>query len=216
MLPLTAPAGPTLLVVGDSLSAGYGVSTDERWVTLLGQRLQSRCGEVSVVNASVSGDTSSGGAARLPTLLRQHRPDLVIIELGGNDGLRGIDTGTLRENLLNMVREAKAGTAHVLLLGVKLPANYGPDFVNAFHQVYYDVAEETSVPLVPFLLEGVALDPDLMQTDGIHPNDRAQPRLLENVWPHLEPMLDDPGSGFSCREPPPPSLTAIPGQSRQE
>jgi len=216
MLPLTATAAPpTLLVVGDSLSAGYGVSTDRRWVTLLSQRLQSRCGEVEVVNASVSGDTSSGGVTRLPPLLRRHRPELVIIELGGNDGLRGIDTGTMRRNLLDMVRGAQADEAHVLLLGVRLPANYGPDFVNAFHQVYYDVAEETSVPLVPFLLEGVALDPDLMQADGIHPNDRAQPRLLENVWPHLEPMLDDPGSGFSCREPP-PTLTASPDERLQQ
>ncbi len=208
LLPLTATAAPpTLLLVGDSLSAGYGVSTDRRWASLLAQRLQARCGEVAVINASVSGDTSSGGVTRLHALLQRHRPDLVIIELGGNDGLRGIDTGTMKRNLLNMVREAQAGAAHVLLLGVRLPANYGPDFVNAFHQVYYDVADETSVPLVPFLLEGVALDPDLMQADGIHPNDRAQPRLLENVWPHLAPMLDDPGSGFSCRAPPVPSLT---------
>ena len=191
-------AGPSLLVVGDSLSAGYGVSTDQRWVTLLAKRLQSRCSSAQVINASVSGDTSGGGLARLSSLLRQHRPEIVIIELGGNDGLRGIDTRTMRGNLLGMVRAAQSEGAQVLLLGVRLPSNYGPDFVNAFHQVYYDVAETSSVPLVPFFLEGVALDPELMQADGIHPNDLAQPRLLQNVWEGLAPLLSDPESGFAC------------------
>lgn len=193
-----ALAGPSLLVVGDSLSAGYGVSTEQRWVTLLANRLQSRCPGVEVINASVSGDTSSGGLSRLPPLLQQHRPGIVIIELGGNDGLRGINTRTMRENLLRMVEAAQSGNARVLLLGVRLPANYGADFVNAFHQVYYDVAETSSVPLVPFFLEGVALDPALMQADGIHPNDLAQPRLMENVWDGLKPLLQETGSGFLC------------------
>jgi acyl-CoA thioesterase-1 len=195
-----ALAGPGLLVVGDSLSAGYGVSTDQRWVTLLANRLQSRCASVEVINASVSGDTSSGGLTRLPLLLQQHRPGIVIIELGGNDGLRGINTQTMRENLLRMVRAAQSAGARVLLLGVRLPVNYGPDFVNAFHQVYYDVAETSSVPLVPFLLEGVALDPELMQADGIHPNDRAQPRLLENVWPYLKPLMNEAGFDTNCQQ----------------
>lgn len=190
-------ASPTLLVLGDSLSAGYGVATEHRWVDLLAQRLRSRCaGEV--INASVSGDTSGGGLSRLPALLRRHRPDLVILELGGNDGLRGIGAETLRQNLLRMVRSSKEAGAGVLLLGMRLPANYGPDFVEVFHRVYYDVAETASVPLVPFFLEGVALDPALMQADGIHPNDAAQPRLLENVWSRLEPMLRRPDSGFTC------------------
>jgi acyl-CoA thioesterase-1 len=209
MLSLASQAEPTLLVVGDSLSAGYGVSTHQRWVTLLTQRLQSHCGSVKVINASVSGDTSRGGVSRLPPLLQQHRPALVIIELGGNDGLRGIDTRTMRENLLRMTKASQAQGAQVLLLGVKLPANYGPDFVNAFHQVYYDVAEATSVPLVPFFLQGVALDPGLMQVDGIHPNDRAQPKLLENVWAYLEPMLEDAGSGFPCLGLPPQSARPV-------
>jgi acyl-CoA thioesterase-1 len=198
MLPQMAMAGPTLLVVGDSLSAGYGVTTDRRWVTLLAQRLQSRCGDVDVINASVSGDTSSGGVSRLPPLLQQHQPDLVIVELGGNDGLRGIGVKTMRQNLLQMVARSQKSGAQVLLLGVRLPANYGPDFVDAFHQVYYDVAEAASVPLVPFFLEGVALDLGLMQADGIHPNDAGQPKLLENVWRRLEPMLVTPGTGFAC------------------
>ena len=175
-------ASPTLLVVGDSLSDGYGVTTDRRWVTLLAQRMHEHCPASEVINASVSGDTSSGGVTRLTSLLQQHHPDLVIVELGGNDGLRGIGAGTMRQNLLQMVQRSQASGAQVLLLGVRLPANYGPDFVNAFHQVYYDVAAAASVPLVPFLLEGVALDRSLMQADGIHPNDDGQPRLLENVW----------------------------------
>ena len=193
-------AGPSLLVVGDSLSAGYGVSTDQRWVTLLAKRLQSKCPSTQVINASVSGDTSGGGLSRLSPLLRQHRPEIVIIELGGNDGLRGINTRTMRGNLLGMVRAAQSEGARVLLLGVRLPSNYGPDFVNAFHQVYYDVAETSSVPLVPFFLKGVALDPELMQADGIHPNDRAQPRLLENVWPYLKSLMDEAGVDTNCLE----------------
>lgn len=210
---LPAPASPTLLVVGDSLSAGYGVTTARRWVTLLEERLHERCAAGEVINASVSGDTSSGGVSRLPPLLQQHRPDLVIVELGGNDGLRGIGAETMRQNLLRMVKLAMESGAQVLLLGVRLPSNYGPDFVSAFHQVYYDVAEAASVPLVPFLLEGVALDRSLMQGDGIHPNDEGQPRLLENVWSHLEPMLDDPGSGFDCHGPPSQSLTSVPANN---
>jgi acyl-CoA thioesterase-1 len=199
MLPAVILAAPALLVVGDSLSSGYGVSAKQRWVTLLAERLQARCGDVQVINASVTGDTSSGGVSRLPALLQQHRPALVIIELGGNDGLRGIPPRTLQENLLRMVRRSRLAGAHVLLLGVKLPANYGPEFVARFHRVYYDVAAEASVPLVPFFLEGVALNPDLMQADGIHPNDRAQPVLLDNVWSTLESLLADSAAGFDCR-----------------
>ncbi|MEJ2692359.1 MAG: arylesterase [Candidatus Thiodiazotropha sp.] len=201
ILPHAVWAEPTLLVVGDSLSAGYGVTTQQRWVTLLAARLRSRCGDVELINASVSGDTSGGGVTRLPPLLRRHRPALVVIELGGNDGLRGIDSRTMRANLLGMVQTSQAAGARVLLLGVRLPANYGPDFVNAFHQVYYDVAETASVPLVPFLLKGIALDPSLMQADGIHPNDRGQRRMLENVWRGLEPLLAAEGSGFNCAAP---------------
>ena len=186
-------AETTLLVVGDSLSAGYGVATEMRWVDLLSQRLNRHCGAFTVVNASVSGDTSGGGLARLPALLKKRRPALVIIELGGNDGLRGIDSREMRDNLQRMVKLSKQAGARVLLLGVRLPANYGPDFVKAFHQVYYDVSEAESVPLVPFFLEGVALNPELMQSDGIHPNDRAQPILRDNVWSGLIPVLMESG-----------------------
>lgn len=180
---------PGLLVVGDSLSAGYGVTTEQRWVTLLTQRLERHCGAFEVVNASISGDTSKGGLSRLPALLTGHRPDIVIIELGGNDGLRGIAVKTMRQNLQRMVGLAKQAGASVLLLGVRLPANYGEDFVNAFHQVYYDVARAESVPLVPFFLQGVALHEQLMQGDGIHPNDKAQTILLDNVWPKLQALI---------------------------
>ncbi|MBT2971377.1 MAG: arylesterase [gamma proteobacterium symbiont of Ctena orbiculata] len=195
-LPLSA-AQQNLLVVGDSLSAGYGVTTEQRWVSLLAQRLKRHCGLFAVVNASVSGDTTKGGVSRLPTLLANHQPDIVIIELGGNDGLRGIGIVTMRDNLQQMVRLAKEAGASVLLLGVRLPANYGEDFVNAFHQVYYDVARAESVPLVPFFLQDVALDEGLMQADGIHPNEKAQPILLDNVWSALKSLILQ--SELDCR-----------------
>jgi acyl-CoA thioesterase-1 len=182
------------MVVGDSLSAGYGVATEKRWVNLLAQQINRHCGPFTLVNASVSGDTSRGGLSRLPALLADHQPALVIIELGGNDGLRGIDSGEMRTNLQQMVRLSKQAGARVLLLGVRLPANYGPEFTNAFHQVYYDVSEAESVPLVPFFLEGVAMDMTLMQGDGIHPNDRAQPILKDNVWSGMKPLLKGIGA----------------------
>ncbi len=193
VLPLAAGAQETvrLLVVGDSLSAGYGVTRGERWVDLLAKQLNGHCDAFQVINASISGDTSGGGLSRLPKLLEQHRPALVIIELGGNDGLRGISLAELRGNLQGMVQLAKQADARVLLLGMRLPANYGHDFVQAFHQVYFDVADAESVPMVPFFLEGVALNPERMQADGIHPNDQAQPTLKDNVWPVLKPMIED-------------------------
>lgn len=193
-----ATAQAKLLVVGDSLSAGYGVSTEQRWVNLLAQRINQHCGPFAVVNASVSGDTSNGGLSRLPDLLVNHQPTVVIIELGGNDGLRGISIQTMRDNLQRMVALSKQAGASVMLLGIRLPANYGPDFVNAFHQVYYDVSEAESVPLVPFFLEGVALDRELMQGDGIHPNDKAQPILRDNVWSILQPLLTESGVTNGC------------------
>jgi acyl-CoA thioesterase I len=195
-LPLSG--SPKLLVVGDSLSAGYGVTSEERWVNLLAQRLKNKCPAAEVINASVSGDTSSGGVSRLGPLLQRQDPDLVIIELGGNDGLRGINPKTMHDNLLQMVKQSQTAGAKVLLLGVKMPPNYGDDFVQAFHQVYFDVAEQASVPLVPFFLEGVALNAKLMQADGIHPNDQAQAILMQNILPALEHMLADPEWDSGC------------------
>ncbi|MET0029211.1 MAG: arylesterase [Candidatus Thiodiazotropha sp.] len=192
MLPLTAAAQESarVLVVGDSLSAGYGVTRGARWVDLLERQLNDHCDAFQVINASISGDTSGGGLSRLPKLLEQHRPDLVIIELGGNDGLRGISLAELRGNLQGMVQLAKQAGARVLLLGMRLPANYGHDFVQAFHQVYFDVADAESVPMLPFFLQGVALNPELMQADGIHPNDKAQPIMKDHVWAELKPIIE--------------------------
>lgn len=190
LLMLAQPAlGGTLLVIGDSISAGFGLDTRQGWVDLLEQRLQQEDPSYKVVNASISGDTSSGGLARLPALLAEHRPDLLIIELGGNDGLRGQPPLQLQQNLAAMVAAARQQGARVLLLGMQLPPNYGARYTTAFAQVYADLARTEKVPLVGFFLEGVGGNPELMQPDGIHPNAQAQSRLLENVWPVLQPML---------------------------
>ena len=179
----------TVLVVGDSISAALGLDTRQGWVALLQERLQQRGFEQQVVNASISGDTSSGGLARLPTLLEQHQPQVVIIELGGNDGLRGQPPVQLQQNLARMVEASRQSGARVLLLGMRLPPNYGARYTAAFSGVFTDVARNQQVPLVPFLLEGVGGVAGMMQNDGIHPTAAAQPRLLENVWPTLEPLL---------------------------
>ena len=187
---LAQPAlGATVLVVGDSISAGFGLDTQPSWVDLLHERLKQQGFEHQVVNASISGDTSSGGLARLPALLAEHRPELVIIELGGNDGLRGQPTEQLQQNLAAMVADSRKQGAGVLLLGMQLPPNYGARYTQSFAKVYSDLAASAEVPLVPFFLEGVGGQPALMQADGIHPNAQAQPLLLENVWPALQPML---------------------------
>lgn len=181
----------TLLVVGDSISAGYGLAEGQGWVRLLEQRLQERKLDYRVVNASISGDTTAGGLARLPRLLADHRPEVVAIELGGNDGLRGQPLAQFQRNLTTLVEQAKAKGARVLLLGMRLPPNYGPRYTDGFAQVYVDVAKAQQVALVPFLLEGVGGDPAYMQPDGIHPQANAQQRLLDNAWPQLQPLLRD-------------------------
>ncbi|WP_435605359.1 arylesterase [Pseudomonas knackmussii] len=182
-------AAQTLLVVGDSISAGFGLNTDQGWVTLLQQRLQKEGYAYKVVNASISGDTSAGGLARLPALLSGEKPGLVVIELGGNDGLRGQPPQQLQQNLASMVAASQQAGAKVLLLGMRLPPNYGERYTQAFVRAYEQVAQASQVPLVPFFLDGVGGVPQLMQADGIHPTAAAQPRLLENVWPQLKPML---------------------------
>jgi acyl-CoA thioesterase-1 len=181
----------TLLVVGDSISAGYGLADGQGWVRLLEQRLQEQKIDYQVVNASISGDTTAGGLARLPSLLADHRPEVVAIELGGNDGLRGQPLAQIERNLTALVEQAKAKGARVLLLGMRLPPNYGPRYTDGFAQVYTDVAKAQQVPLVPFLLEGVGGDTAFMQPDGIHPRANAQKRLLDNAWPQLQPLLRD-------------------------
>jgi acyl-CoA thioesterase-1 len=179
----------TLLVLGDSISAAFGLDTRQGWVSLLEQRLAAEGFDYQVVNASVSGDTSAGGLARLPTLLAEHRPDLLIVELGGNDGLRGQAPAQLQQNLAAMVQQARKAGTRVLILGMKLPPNYGLRYTTAFADVFPQVAKEQDVALVPFLLEGAAGLPLMTQADGIHPTAAAQPRLLDNVWPVLKPLL---------------------------
>jgi acyl-CoA thioesterase-1 len=187
--PVAAAPVPTILVVGDSLSAGYGIDVRDGWVALLGQRLVAQGYPHRVVNASVSGETTAGGFTRLPAALQRHRPEIVIIELGANDGLRGLSLAQTRANLESMIKAARAAGARVLLVGIHLPPNYGPAYTRKFRGVYDDLVRRYRLAYVPFLLEGVALTPGLMQPDGLHPVTSAQPRLLDNVWPYLEPLL---------------------------
>ncbi|MGF6558125.1 acyl-CoA thioesterase-1 [Pseudomonas sp. S30_BP2TU TE3576] len=182
-------AAGTVLIVGDSISAGFGLDTRLGWVSLLEQRLKREGFDDKVINASISGDTSAGGQARLPALLAEHKPELVILELGGNDGLRGLLPTQLQQNLASMIDSSRASGAKVLLLGMQLPPNYGARYTKAFAEVYSNLADEKKIPLVPFFLEGVGGHPDLMQADGIHPAAGAQDKLLENVWPTLKPLL---------------------------
>jgi acyl-CoA thioesterase-1 len=188
-LDVRAAPAPAILVVGDSLSAGYGIELRAGWVTLLQQRLTQQGYPHRVVNASISGDTSAGGRARLADALKRHRPQIVIIELGANDGLRGLSLRATRTNLEAMIKAAQSAGARVLLVGMQLPPNYGPEYTGKFRAIYRDLASRYNLALVPFLLDGVALTPGLMQPDGLHPRAAAQPRLLDNVWPRLEPLL---------------------------
>ncbi|WP_242458115.1 arylesterase [Halomonas sp. YLGW01] len=179
---------PTLLMMGDSLSAAYGLERQEDgWVSLLAERLE---GEARVVNASISGETTAGGATRLPELLRQHAPEIVLLELGANDGLRGLAPRQMRKNLEAMIEASQASGARVVLLGIDIPPNYGDAYRDAFTGIFEELAARFELPLVPFLLEGVALEDGLMQDDGLHPTAQAQPAILENVWPTLAPLLE--------------------------
>ena len=182
-------AAGTVLIVGDSISAAFGLDTRQGWVSLLEQRLKTEGFDDKVVNASISGDTSAGGLARLPALLSAHKPDLVVLELGGNDGLRGQPPTQLQQNLAAMIDSSRASGAKVLLLGMQLPPNYGRRYTDAFARVYSTLAEEKNVPLVPFFLKEVGGVPGMMQGDGLHPSVAAQGKLLENVWPTLKPLL---------------------------
>ncbi len=177
----------TLLVLGDSLSAEHGLDRGQGWVALLAARVAARGWRV--VNASISGETTAGGRERLPALLASGKPRLVVIELGGNDGLRGLDLERTRDNLAQMARAARGSGASVLVLGMRLPPNYGQRYTERFAAIYREVAGSEDAVLVPFLLAGVGGRMELMQPDGIHPRAVAQPALLENVWPYLEPLL---------------------------
>ena len=189
-LPLTAWGGGAILVYGDSLSAAYGLSQDAGWATLLQARLKQKGMDYTVVNASISGETTSGGAARMAGALRAHLPKVVILALGANDGLRGLPLAQMRANLGQMLRASKSAGSRVLLVGMRLPPNYGEAYTRQFAQVYTDLAHEYRTAFGPFLLEGVADRRELFQADNLHPVAEAQPMILDNVWKALAPLLN--------------------------
>ncbi|HEY9132230.1 MAG TPA: arylesterase [Dyella sp.] len=180
----------TVLVLGDSLSAAHNIPVEAGWVHLLGDRLSNMEPTWSVVNASISGETSLSGRNRLPALLARYKPAVVVLELGANDGLRGLPLDALRDNLTAMIDQATAAKAKVLLLGIELPVNYGPQYRDGLRAVYAELSKQKRTGLVPFLLDGVALDPSLMQDDGLHPVAAGEPKVLETVWKGLHPLLD--------------------------
>jgi acyl-CoA thioesterase I len=189
VVPPVKSSTSTILVFGDSLSAGYGVPQGQGWVALLQQRLATQKLNLAVINASISGETTSGGLARFNAALTEHKPNIVIIELGANDGLRGLPISEMQANLSQMINQAKTVKAKVLLIGMKIPPNYGQKYSKDFSASYAILAKQHKIKLVPFLLEGVAGKPSLIQDDGLHPIAAAQPALLENVWVQLKNLL---------------------------
>jgi acyl-CoA thioesterase-1 len=190
LMPVSAMAKPIIVVLGDSISAGYGIEVEEGWVALLQKKLIETKNNYSIINASISGDTTAGGLARVDQILTEQKPDIVLLQLGANDGLRGLSPVQMKSNLAEIVHRAQKAGAKVILLGMKIPPNYGKRYVDMFYNVYPQLAKELDIPLVPFLLEDVALDKDLMQTDGLHPNAKAQPILAEKIEPYLFPLLE--------------------------
>jgi acyl-CoA thioesterase-1 len=181
---------PLILVLGDSLSAAYGMEAAQGWPRLLELRLEQSGYPYRVVNASISGDTTRSGLERLPAALDRYRPAVVILELGANDGLRGLAPAEIEHNLAAMIDLARSRGARVLLAGMRLPPNYGPSYIDRFKEVYFSLARQAGVPLIPFLLEGVGGNPALTEEDGLHPKAEGQPRILDNVWAYLRPMLE--------------------------
>lgn len=181
------PSLPKVLVLGDSLSAAYQLPIEQGWVNLMALKL---AGKAEVINASISGETTSGGLRRLPNLLAEHKPSLVLLELGANDGLRGLPLETMHANLAKIIDLSRAADANLVLLGITLPPNYGARYINRFNDVYNSLAKNYSLPYLPFLLKGVAEDSNLMQNDGLHPKASAQPIILNNVWPLVEPFFN--------------------------
>lgn len=182
-------ASKTIVVLGDSLSAEYGLERGRGWVSLLQQRLTTEKIPANIINASISGETTSGGRSRLSALLAKHKPDVVIIELGANDALRGLPLSATQENLLTMIKGAKDIKAKVLLIGMQIPPNYGGDYMRQFSALFPKVAKDTNSALVPFMLKGVAEKPELFQADRIHPNETAHPVIFNNIWPFLKPLI---------------------------
>jgi acyl-CoA thioesterase I len=185
----SAQAAEKILVFGDSLSAGYGIAVEQSWPSLLAERLQQEKLPLTVVNASISGETTAGGRSRLPTALKAHRPAILIIALGANDGLRGLPLPAMRANLEAMIDTAQLSGARVLLAGMRLPPNYGPDYTRGFDTAFSDIARQKRVALLPFLLEPIALDEGAFQPDRLHPTAAAQPKILAHVWTALRPLL---------------------------
>lgn len=181
---------PTILIFGDSLSAGYGMESDQSWAALLQERLASLGYEHRVINASITGETSEGGVTRIAAALERFEPELLILELGGNDGLRAFPPSRLEENLSKIVAAGLASGAEVVLLGIRIPPNYGPRYIEMFDAVFRDVAGQFGIPWIEFFMDGVALNEELMQSDGIHPNAAAQPILLDNAWPVIREALE--------------------------
>jgi len=182
---------PTILIVGDSLSAGFGIDVDQSWATLLQSRLEEQGYEYRVVNASIGGETTEGGATRIDQALENFSPTLVILELGGNDGLRGIPANRMQNNLESIISKSEASGAAVVMLGIRIPTNYGRRYREAFEKVFRDLAAQHEIPWIEFFMEGIAFNEDLMQSDGIHPNATAQPLLLDNAWPIIMAALAD-------------------------
>ena len=186
-----AATAPTVLVFGDSLSAGYGIDVDQSWPALLQSRLESQGYEHRVINASISGETTEGGVTRIARALEKFSPELVILELGGNDGLRGFPPDRMKTNLQTIIETTKTSGAAVIMLGIRIPTNYGPRYTGAFENVYRELADQLSVLWIEFFMEGIALNEELMQEDGIHPNASAQSILLDNAWPIIRQALAD-------------------------
>lgn len=179
----------SILVLGDSISAGYGIDVEQGWVNLLQQKFNTQQSAYVISNESISGDTSAGGLARIDQALARHKPEIVLLELGGNDGLRGLSPQAMKSNLTEMILRSRQAGARVMLLGMKIPPNYGKRYIDMFYNVYPQLAAELQVPLVPFILEDVALHPEMMQADGLHPNELGQPLIAEKVWSYLQTLL---------------------------
>ena len=185
----TAFSAQTILIVGDSLSSGYGIETSQSWVSLLQAKIKKQKLSAQVINASISGETTIGGANKIQQVLQLHHPNIVLIALGGNDGLRGLNLNEMQANLETIIKAAKKTGAEVMLIGMKIPPNYGIQYTQQFHATYHHLSQQYQTQFVPFLLEGVGGNPKLMQQDGLHPNATAQPIILDNVWAILSPLL---------------------------
>ena len=189
LLPLTAMA-KSIVVLGDSISAGYGIEVQKGWVALLQKKLADQRSDYVISNESISGDTSAGGLARLDQILARHKPAILLLELGANDGLRGLSPQEMKNNLTEIVQRSQKAGSKVMLLAMKIPPNYGKRYIEMFYQIYPQLSAELKIPYVPFILEEVALKPELMQADGVHPNEQAQPIVAEKIWPYLQPLLN--------------------------